>query len=194
MSNTSRNRLAKVEEAFGAWASERGVAMLRVTLGVVFVWFGVLKLCPGLCDVETLAARTMQLLTLGLIPARICLRILAMAECAIGAGLIAGRWMRVVTFCLMLHLSGTFLPMMLLPGETWKHFPYAPTLVGQSILKNIVLIAAAIVVGASAFAKAGVPVIVPMRRREGARENLFVELNGAETQVVAMRGREWRRF
>lgn len=194
MSNTVRDRLTQVEEAYGSWASERGSAIVRVAFGVVFIWFGVLKLSPGLCDVETVAAKTMQLLTLGLIPAKICLGILALVESGIGVGLIAGRGMRVVTVCLMLYLCGIFLPMVLLPGETWKHFPYAPTLVGQSILKSIVLIAAALLVGASSFRKTRVPMIVPMRRREGKRENLFVELNGAGTEVVEMREREWRRF
>jgi hypothetical protein len=45
--------------------------------------------------------------------------------------LMAGRAMRLTTICLMLHLRGTFLPLVLSPGDTWKHFPYAPTLVAR---------------------------------------------------------------
>ncbi len=194
MSNTLSNKLTKVEEAFGAWASAHGLAILRVALGIVFVWFGLLKFCPGLCDVEWPTAKTMQLLTFGLIPAKICLRILAAVESGIGVGLIAGRWMRVVTLCLMLYLFGTFLLLILFRGELWKHFPYAPTLVGEYMLKSLVLVAAAILACASSLARTRVPTLLPMRSRDGERENLFIELNGAETQVVQMRVREWRRF
>jgi len=161
-----RMRLEAAERGFGKWASTNGVTILRVTLGLIFVWFGVLKFCPGLCDVEVLAAKTMQALTLGLIPARVCICMLGVLECGIGVGLISRRWMRLTTVCLMLHLGGTFVAMGLFPGETWKHFPYAPTLVGQYILKNLILMAAGLVVGARAFAlqKAREPVLVVMPR------------------------------
>ena len=90
----------------------------------------------------------------------------AMTERRIGAGLISGRRLRLTTVCLMLHLGRTFVAMALFPGETWKHFPYAPTLAGQYILKNLILIAAGLVVGASAFARAKVrePALVLVRR------------------------------
>jgi uncharacterized membrane protein YkgB len=157
-----RLRLEDMERAFGEWASMHGVEILRVSLGLIFVWFGVLKFCPGLCDVEVLAAKTMQALTFALLPAKICIRLLAIAECGIGAGLITGRWMRLTTVCLLLHLAGTFLPMVMFPAETWKLFPFAPTLIGQYILKNMILISAGLVVGASAFAREKVPRLAPM--------------------------------
>ena len=164
--------LEAMERGFAEWASTHGVAILRISLGIIFVWFGVLKLCPGLCDVEVLAGRTMQTLTWGLVPVKICIRMLALAECGIGAGLMfsptGGQWMRLTTMCLMLHLAGTFLPLVMFPGETWKHFPYAPTLVGQYILKNLVLMSAAVVVGARAFGRERVLGVVPIRPRRVA--------------------------
>jgi uncharacterized membrane protein YkgB len=160
-----RARMERAERQFGEWSSVHGVQMLRVTLGFVFVWFGVLKFCPGLCDVEVLAGKTVQLLTLGLIPIKICVAMLGVLECGIGAMLMVGRAMRATVICLLLHLSGTFLPMVLYPGETWKHFPYAPTLVGQYILKNLILMSAAVVVGTSAFSRSSVLTLVPMPKR-----------------------------
>lgn len=168
MITTARIRLERVEAACAKWASSHGVAVLRIVLGIIFVWFGVLKFCPGLCDVEDLAGRTMQVLTLGLIPVKICIRLLAIVECGIGAGLVTGRCMRLTTLCLMMHLAGTFLPLAMFPDDAWKHFPYAPTLVGQYILKNLILMAAAAVVGAEAFARAKVPRLAPMRPRMSA--------------------------
>jgi hypothetical protein len=48
-----------------------------------------------------------------------------------------------------LQLPGTFLPLVFFPSETWKHIPYAPTLEGQYIIKNLVLLSAGIVVGST---------------------------------------------
>ena len=50
---------------------------------------------------------------------------------------------------LWLQMLGTFTPLLLFPEETFTRFPYAPTLEGQYIIKNIVLIAAGIVAGAT---------------------------------------------
>ena len=47
---------------------------------------------------------------------------------------------------LFLQLPGTFLPLLFFPSETWKRIPYAPTLEGQYILKNLVLISAGIII------------------------------------------------
>jgi len=173
-----RARAEAAERGFGQWASTHGVAILRVSLGVIFVWFGVLKFCPGLCDVEVLAAKTMQVMMFGLVPAKVCIRILAIAECGIGIGLITRRCMRATTVVLMLHLLATLTPMVLFPGETWKHFPFAPTLVGQYILKNLVLLAAAMVVGASAFSHARILEFVPRQRGRVPRERAWIELMG----------------
>lgn len=134
-------RLELAEKSFGEWMSTHTVALLRVSMGIVFLWFGVLKFWPGLSDAEVLATKTIMTITFGLIPAKVCIQLLAVAECAMGGMMVAGRALRLTTLCLMLHLMGTFLPMMLFPGETWKHFPYAPTLLGQYILKNLILMA-----------------------------------------------------
>jgi hypothetical protein len=48
---------------------------------------------------------------------------------------------------LALQMPGTFLPFVLLPQECFLHAPWAPTLEGQRITKNLVLISAAIVIG-----------------------------------------------
>ncbi len=58
-------------------------------------------------------------------------------------------FLRAVIFLLLFHMAGTFTPILLYPGEVFKVFPYAPTLEGQFIIKNLVIIAAALVVGAT---------------------------------------------
>jgi hypothetical protein len=57
--------------------------------------------------------------------------------------------MRATLLLLVLQMLGTITPLFLFPAETFTQFPYAPTLEGQYIIKNIVLVSAAIVIGAT---------------------------------------------
>jgi uncharacterized membrane protein YphA (DoxX/SURF4 family) len=126
-----------------------GIVLLRVSLGLVFLWFGFLKFFPGLSPAQDLASRTISVLTLGLVGADISVPVLAAWECVIGLGLITGVWMRAILLLLFMQMLGTLTPVVLFPGEVFMHIPYAPTMEGQYIIKNLVLISAAIVVGAT---------------------------------------------
>jgi uncharacterized membrane protein YkgB len=126
-----------------------GVPILRVALGVVFLWFGVLKFFPGVSPAETLAARTIEQLTFGAIRPNVSLPVLAAWESLIGVGLILNVWMRGILLLLAIQMLGTFTPLILFPTETFSVWPFVPTLEGQYIIKNIVLIGAAMVVGAT---------------------------------------------
>ena len=125
------------------------IPVLRIALGVVFFWFGVLKFFPNLSPAEELAARTIETITFGTVQANVSLPLLAAWECLIGIGLIAGRFLRATLALLALQMLGTFLPLVLFPQETFTVFPIAPTLEGQYIIKNVVLVGAAMVVGAT---------------------------------------------
>lgn len=137
------------------------VPVLRMALGIVFLWFGVLKFFPNLSPAENLAARTIEQLTFGAIHRDVALPILATWETLIGLGLIFGRWLRAVLLLLFVQMLGTFTPLILFPSETFTIFPIAPTLEGQYIIKNIVLIGAAMVVGATVRGGRLVPEPVP---------------------------------
>jgi uncharacterized membrane protein YphA (DoxX/SURF4 family) len=143
-----------------------GVPVLRVALGVVFFWFGVLKFFPNLSPAETLAARTIQQLSFGVVPPSVSLPVLAAWESIIGIGLIANRGMRVILLLLAVHMVGTFTPLLFYPSETFSSFPLVPTLEGQYIIKNLVLIAAAMVVGATV--RGGRLVAEPAVKRAGS--------------------------
>lgn len=131
------------------WMANHAVQLLRISLGIVFLWFGALKFFPGLSPAEGLVMRTMDVLTFGLIPAQTACIILAAWECLIGLGLITGRYLRATLILLGLQMIGTFTPLLFFPGETFTHFPYALTMEGQYIIKNIVLISAGIAIGAT---------------------------------------------
>ena len=131
------------------WMAKHGILLTRLALGLVFLWFGALKFAHGMSEAEDVARRTLVKLTFGLLPSEVCVYVLATWECVIGIGLLSGKFLRSTLLLLFLQLPGTFLPLLFFPSETWKHFPYAPTLEGQYIIKNVVLISAAIVVGAT---------------------------------------------
>lgn len=131
------------------WMARYSVPILRIGLGIVFLWFGVLKFFPNLSPAEELATRTIETLTFGLIQAQFALPLLATLETLIGLGLLTGKFMRITLLLLLFQMIGTVTPLFLFPTETFTQFPYAPTLEGQYIIKNIVLVAAGLVIGAT---------------------------------------------
>jgi uncharacterized membrane protein YkgB len=140
---------AKIDRAITRWMARNGITLLRISIGVVFFWFGILKFVPGLSPADELATRTISTLTLGLIPPNISRPLLALWEVIIGLGFIIGRPMRVILPLLFLQMAGTVTPLFLFPTETFTVFPIAPTLEGQYIIKNIIIISAAIAIGAT---------------------------------------------
>ncbi|MGY2896712.1 DoxX family protein [Deinococcus sp. UYEF24] len=146
---TLTRRLELLENRVVSWLARHAVGVLRVSLGLVFFWFGVLKFFPGASAAEALATHTISVLTFGLMPAQVSLPILATWECVIGLGLISGRYMRFVLALLFAQMAGTFLPLAFFPHETFKAFPFIPNLEGQYIIKNLVLVSAGMIIGAT---------------------------------------------
>jgi len=144
-----RKLFEQVDVQITNWMARYGVQLLRVSLGLVFFWFGVLKFFPGLSPAQALATKTISLLTFGLIPSNVALLILATWECLIGLGLIFNIFMRATLLLLFLQMLGTITPLIFFPRETFLRIPYAPSLEGQYIIKNLVLISAALVIGAT---------------------------------------------
>lgn len=142
-------RLDPIDERITQWMASTGVPLLRISLGVVFFWFGALKLFPGLSPAEGLAAQTIEVISGGLVGGRPALVILGVWECAIGLGLISGRRLRVTLALLFLQMPGTVLPMFLFPELTFVHVPFVLTIEGQYIIKNLVLVSAGLVIGAT---------------------------------------------
>lgn len=126
-----------------------GVPAVRIGLGVVFLWFGVLKFFPDLSPAADLATRTIERLSFGVVTAELALPLLAAWETLIGLGLLSGRFLRATLLLLAVQMAGTVTPLILFPAEAFTQFPIAPTLEGQYIIKNLVLIGAAMVVGAT---------------------------------------------
>ncbi len=139
----------QIDRRITSWMARYGLVLLRISLGIVFFWFGVLKFFPGLSPAQDLAARTIGVLTFGLVAPALNVPLLATCECLIGLGLITGRFMRATLLLLFIQMIGTFLPLVFFPDDSFTHFPYAPTLEGQYIIKNLVLVSAGLVIGAT---------------------------------------------
>ena len=120
------------------------VPLLRVSLGIVFLWFGGLKVF-GVTPVYDLVASTVYWVdpdwfvpTLGVV------------EMLIGAGLILRRAMRIILALFIVQMAGTFLVLILLPDVAFQDGnPLKLTVEGEFIVKNLVLLAAGLVVGST---------------------------------------------
>lgn len=143
------SRFDALDRAITDWMARYGILLLRISLGITFFWFGSLKFIPGLSPAQDLATKTIELLSFGLLKPQVSIIILASWETLIGLGLIFGIYLRAILFLLFAQMIGTLTPLILFPWEAFAHLPYAPTLEGQYIIKNMVLISAGIVVGAT---------------------------------------------
>jgi uncharacterized membrane protein YphA (DoxX/SURF4 family) len=139
----------RIDGAITRWMARNGVRLLRISLGVVFLWFGFLKFFPGISPAMELATKTIDALTFGTVPANVAINVLAAWESAIGLGLIFGVAMRATLLLLFVQMLGTITPIFLFPELVFARIPYAPTLEGQYIIKNVVLVSAGIVIGAT---------------------------------------------
>lgn len=143
------NFVIATETSMVEWKALHGLKILRVCLGIVFVWFGALKFFHGLSSAEIIAGRTILKLTFGLVKPPVSLPILACWECSIGLGLLFKRWMSFTLVLLYFQMIGTMLPLFFFPHETFTSNVLVPTLLGQYIIKNLVLLSSGIVIGAT---------------------------------------------
>ncbi|MBZ0304920.1 MAG: DoxX family membrane protein [Anaerolineae bacterium] len=142
MFETLQSRFETTDRIITGLMAEYGMTVMRIGLGIVFFWFGALKLLPGWSPAEDLVRDTVYF-----IDPDIFIPILAVWEMAIGVGLMFGIFMRAALLLLFMQMPGTALPLVLLPDAVWHHFPFGLTLEGQYIIKNLVLIGAGLVIG-----------------------------------------------
>lgn len=118
-----------------------GFVLLRYALAITFIWFGILKPI-GLSPAAALIEKTVYWFS-----PEWFIPVLGWWEVAIGLFLLFRSTVRIALLLLFLQMPGTFLPLILLPEITFTQFPFGLTLEGQYIIKNLILIAAAIAIG-----------------------------------------------
>ena len=139
------HRLSVLDTRMQHWLAARSLVLLRVSVGLVFLGFGALKLVPGVSPAEDLVIATADRLFLGVVPGGLALAAVALVECLIGLSLITGRALRLGVLLLIAQLVGILSPLVLLPERLFSGPGGAPTLEGQYVLKDVILAAAAFV-------------------------------------------------
>lgn len=121
------------------------IPLARVSLFVVFFWFGMLKILhtsPANPLVEELLSRTLPFLTFEKF-----ILFFGIYEMLIGITFLVPKLERVAIALLVPHMITTVLPLVILPQITWQGF-LTPTLEGQYIIKNCVIVALAFSIAA----------------------------------------------
>lgn len=145
------NKIEQYELLIARWMNRKGLKLLRISIGIIFFWFGILKFFPGVSPAQDLAINTISLLTFGLISPKAIIISLATWEVIIGIGFISGKFLKISLLLLFSQMIGTFTPVFLFPNEVFTAIPWGPTLEGQYIIKNIVIISAGLVIGGRVF-------------------------------------------
>lgn len=143
---TANSVLMHIEGRIHCWLMRFSIVALRVSMGAVFLGFGILKFFPGISPAEDLVEATISMMTFGLVPDQVGVVVTAVIECVIGISLIVGRGLRLTVYLLAAELVGILSPLVLLPDRLFAGPYHAPTLEGQYVLKDIVLVAAAMVI------------------------------------------------
>ena len=124
--------------------SKWGVTLLRYSLGIIYIWFGALKPL-GLSPAQELVENTVYWFE----NPKTFVPILGIWEVVIGITMIIKPLIRVSIILLFIQMPGTFLPLVLFPAVCFTSFPFGLTLEGQYIVKNLIIISAALVVGST---------------------------------------------
>ncbi|MCZ6766797.1 MAG: hypothetical protein O7D32_07675 [bacterium] len=136
----------EMDQSISTFMRRWGILALRISLGTIFIWFGVLKPL-GLSPAEPLVIATVRWLPL--FDAELWVSIIGWWEVAIGVTFLFRKTIRIAIALLALQMVGTFMPLIVLPAVTFQagHLPYGPTMEGQYIIKNLLILSAALVVG-----------------------------------------------
>ena len=128
------------------WLGANSRTILRLSMGMIFLAFGLLKFFPGVSPAEGMAVATFDQLTLGLLPDELSRLFVASFETVLGVLLLTGWVPRIALAMLALQIVGILSPLVLLSGELFAGPFGAPTLEGQYVLKDLILAAAALVI------------------------------------------------
>ena len=139
-------RLAALEQRGAEWLAANSRTLLRLSMGVIFLGFGLLIFSRGARPPEGMAVATFDQLTLGLLPEAISRLFVATFETVLGLLLLTGWVPRIALGLLAMQVVGILSPLALLTGELFAGPFGAPTLEGQYVLKDVILAAAALVI------------------------------------------------
>jgi uncharacterized membrane protein YkgB len=121
------------------------INFISVSIGFVYLWFGMLKFFVGVSPAEDLAKATIDRLTFGILSPEISLILLAIGETAIGLLLISHLYVKFALKLALIHIILTFLPFLFFPDLVFTQAPFSLTLLGQYIIKNVIILGVLVV-------------------------------------------------
>ncbi|GAB2563372.1 hypothetical protein GCM10027085_64080 [Spirosoma aerophilum] len=139
----------RLDTCINRWMVTYSILLLRIGMGIIFLGFGLLKFFPGISPIESLATRTTTVLTMGVFTGHNAMDFVAILECLIGVCFVSGRFLRVGVWLMAAQMIGAMSPLVIYPGELFPGPLHAPTLAAQYIIKDIVLVAAGMVIAAT---------------------------------------------
>lgn len=173
-------RFDRLDTRLNQWLVAYSIPLLRIALGGIFLAFGLLKFFPGLSPIEDLATRTTEALSFGMVSGRGAMVVIATLECLIGLLFITGRFLRVGVWLLGAQMLGAMSPLMLFPGELFPGSLHTPTLAAQYIIKDVVLVAAGMVIASTWTGARIIPERRSMRSTLGTRIPRMYETDRAQ--------------
>ena len=134
--------IIKLDIFLSKYMSNYGILLSRYSLAMIFIWFGLLKPL-GISPAQELVENTVYWFD----DKATFVNYLGWWEVVIGFTMCVRPLIRISIFLLFLQIPGTFLPLVLLPEVCFTDFPYGLTLEGQYIVKNLIIISSALVIG-----------------------------------------------
>lgn len=135
----------KIDRFIAEWMNKWSSSAIRISFGIIFIWFGILK--PfDVSSAESLLKATVVWLPFG--TPEFWLTVIGWWEVAIGVTFLFPQTTKIAIGLLFLQMFGTFMPLVVLPEVTFQNGNLlTPSLEGQYIIKNVMIISAALALG-----------------------------------------------
>lgn len=136
----------KIDRSISGFMDRHGIQALQISLAIIFIWFGILKPL-GISAAAPLVRSTVNWMPF--FDPEGWVKIIGWWEVIIGVCFLFKKTIRIAIALLAMQMAGTFMPLVLLPEVTFQagRIPYAPTIEGQYIIKNLLIISSALVIG-----------------------------------------------
>ncbi len=128
------------------WIVINNLTTLRIAVAIIFLWFGILKFIEGVSPLQELAISTIRTITFGLFSDEVILYGLAITEVYVGVCMLFKLFLKLTLYILYFQIIGTFMPFFIFPEITFTKIPFYLSFEGQYIMKNIVILAAALTI------------------------------------------------
>lgn len=145
------NLISNIDQQIARWMRRWSILSVRISFGIIFIWFGILK--PfDVSSAESLLKATVVWLPFG--TPDFWLKVIGWWEVTIGVTFLFPRTTKIAIALLFLQMFGTFMPLIVLPEVTFQNGNIlTPSLEGQYIIKNVMIISAALVLGGKFYSE-----------------------------------------